>query len=158
MNPLKILILIISLHVVVSAKVISINNIIDEAKKQDKQVLIFFHMTYCGACKKMIKNSFNDQEITKQINRDFILVDLNINDNDSVIHNDFEGSIHRYAKSLNINFYPSNIFIDRDNEVIFNLKGYRDKEKFSTVIEYISTKAYKKMSLESFIDEKDFNE
>jgi len=158
MNILKILILIVSLQVLVSAKVINVDNFINQAKKQDKQVLIFFHMTYCGACKKMIRLSLNNPEIIKQIDKDFIYLDLNINHDDNIIYKDFKGSIHKFARYLNIHFYPSTIFIGRDNEVKFHLKGYRDKEKFSTVIQYVSTKSYKKMSLDSFIDEKDFNE
>jgi len=38
MNPLKILILIVSLHVSTYAKVINVDNIVNEVKRQDKQV------------------------------------------------------------------------------------------------------------------------
>ena len=82
MNLLKILILIISLHATSGAKVINVDDIVNQAKKQDKQLLIFFHMTYCGACKKMDRKSINDKEISSQIDRDFIFLDMNIHNDE----------------------------------------------------------------------------
>lgn len=158
MNLPKTLILILSLQALLFAKIINVDNITTQAKQQNKQVLIFFHMTNCGACKKMIRLSLNDKKIIQQIDKDFIYLDLNINDDDNIIYKDFKGSIHKFARSLDIHLYPSTIFIGKDDEVKYHLVGYRDKEKFSTVIEYVSTMSYNKMTLDSFIDEKDFNE
>ena len=157
MTPLKLLILALSLQVLVSAKVINVDNVVKQAREQDKQVLIFFHMTYCGACKKMIRVSLKNPDIIKQIDKDFIYLDLNINHDDNIVYKDFKGSIHQFARSFDVYMYPSTIFIDKESEVKYHLVGYRDKEKFSTVIEYVSTKSYEKMSLDSFISEKDFN-
>jgi len=155
---MKILILTLFLHITAYAELINVDNITAQAKKENKQVLLFFHMTRCGACKEMIKTSIEDAEIRKQIDRDFLYVDMNINSKDEVIYKTFKGTVHRFAKSLGINLYPSTIFIDGDNEVKYHLIGYRDKNKFSTVIEYVSTRLYKSMDLESFINEKDFND
>lgn len=158
MNLIKLLILIIFLHATSNAELINVDNIVAEAKRENKQVLLFFHMVRCGACKEMIKTSIEDAEIKKQIDRDFLFVDMNINSKDEVVYKNFKGTVHRFAKSLDINLYPSTIFIDGNSEVKYHLVGYRDKDKFSTVIEYVSTKSYKSMDLESFINEKDFND
>lgn len=157
MNPIKILILLVSLHLISYAEIIDINHISSEAKKQNKQLLIFFHMTRCSSCKKMIKNSIEDLEIKKQIDKDFIYIDMNINNSDSVVYKNFKGTIHNFARSLNIYLYPTTIFIGMDKEVNYHLAGYRDKEKFSAVIEYVSTKSYKTMDFDSFVNERDFN-
>lgn len=158
MNLIKLLILIIFLHDVANAELINVDSVVAQAKKENKQVLLFFHMTRCGACKEMIKTSIEDAGIRKQIDRDFLFVDMNINSKDEVIHKSFKGTVHRFAKSLGIDLYPSTIFMDGDNELKYHLVGYRDKDKFSTVIEYVSTKSYKSMDLESFMNEKDFND
>lgn len=158
MNIVKILILAFLLKATVYAELINVDNIAALAKKDDKQVLLFFHMSRCGACKEMIKTSVEDVDIRRQIDKDFIYVDMCINSKDEVIYKNFKGSVHMLAKSLGINLYPSTIFIDGNNEVKYHLVGYRDKNKFSTIIEYVSTKSYKNMDLESFINEKDFND
>jgi thioredoxin-related protein len=156
MNLIKIFILTVSLHLISYAELINIDNIANEAKKQNKQLLIFFHMTRCGSCKKMIKNSIENLEIRKQISKDFIYIDMNINNDDIIVYKNFKGSIHNFARSFDIHLYPSTIFIGLDNEVKYHLVGYRDKEVFSTIIEYVSTKSYETMDLELFINEKEF--
>jgi thioredoxin-related protein len=158
MNLIKILILTLLLHLTAYAELINVDNVAAQAKKENKQVLLFFHMTRCGACKEMIKTSVEDPDIKRQIDRDFLFVDMNINSKDEVIYKNFKGSVHRFAKSLDINLYPSSIFVDGNNEVKYHLIGYRDKDKFSRIIEYVSTKSYESMDLEAFINEKDFND
>lgn len=158
MNLIKILILTLFLHVTTYAELINVDNIAAQAKKENKQVLLFFNMTRCGACKEMIKTSIEDADIRKRLERDFLYVNMNINSDDEVIHKAFKGTVHRFAKSLGINLYPSAIFLGGDNELKYHLVGYRDKDKFSTIIEYVGTKSYNSMDLESFINEKDFND
>ena len=158
MNLLKIIIILTIIHITAYAEVINVDNIIDQAKKQNKQLLVFFHMTYCGACKRMIRDSINNPKIIKQIEKDFIYLDMNINNSkDVIIYKEFKGSVHQFARTFDIYLYPSTIFIGSDCEVKYHLKGYRDTEKFSTVIEYVSTRSYEKMDFDSFIDEKEFN-
>jgi len=158
MKPLIVLLLIISLQAISSAKTINIDNISNQAKSQNRQLLIFFHMTYCGYCKKMIRTTLNDKRTAQKIEKNFTLLSLNINKNDSVIYKNFKGSIHDFARSLKINLYPSIIFIGENKEVIGKIEGYRGVESFSTVLEYFSTKSYKTMELDSFINELDFNQ
>ncbi|MGB6020250.1 MAG: thioredoxin fold domain-containing protein [Sulfurimonadaceae bacterium] len=158
MNPLKILILIVSLHVIISAKVINIDNIVNDAIRQDRQVLLFFHMTYCGACKKMKRDTIDNPYVNSLINKNFSLIRMNINDDDTVVYKDFKGSIHQFARSLDVYLYPSTMFIGTDNNIKHHLVGFRDKDKFLTVLDYVITKSYEKMTLDTFINEKDFNE
>lgn len=158
MKPLKLLILIIFLHVTLSAKVIDLNNIANLALQENKQIMIFFNMTYCGACRKMKNNVLDDTIVKRKISKDFIFVDMNINDDEIVLYNGFKGKIRNFARKFNIFFYPHIIFMGVDKNVKHHLKGYRDKEKLLTVIEYIGTRSYEKMDLDSFISEKEFNE
>jgi len=158
MRLLTLLILIISLQTISSAKVINIDTISNQAASQNRQLMIFFHMTYCGYCKKMIRTTLSDKKTAQKIEKNFTLLSLNINKSDSIIYKNFKGSIHAFARSLKITLYPSTIFIDESNKVIGKIEGYRGVKSFSTLIEYFSTKSYKTMDLDSFINEIDFNQ
>ena len=157
MKLLKILILIIMLHVATYADDINIDNIVSKAVKTNKHVMIFFHMTYCGACKKMKNISIKDNNIQTAIEKDFIYIHVNIDDLDEYIYKNFEGDNHEFAREMGVSFYPTTIFIDKDSKVAYQLNGYRDANKLLEVIEYVSTKSYLKMRLCDFIDEKEFN-
>lgn len=115
-------------------------------------------MTHCGICKRMKTYINNDRHVKSVIDKDFTILYLNIDDDDTVVYKDFKGSIHKFAHTLDVHMYPSTIFISWDNEVKHNVVGYRDRDKFLTILDYINTDSYESMTLQSFIDEKDFNE
>ncbi len=136
---------------------INIDNISIEAKKQSKHTLLFFHMTRCPYCKKMEKFTFRNKDIKKQLEKSFIFVDVNIDDDDNIKYKNFFDTKKQFAKHLAIRFYPTVIFINDDNTIVYMLKGYRTKNKFNIVLNYIKSLSYLDMSLESYIDELEFN-
>jgi thioredoxin-related protein len=104
--------------------------------------------------------SFNldDKNTTKAIEKDFILLDINRDDDEKVSYQGFNGTNSEFMKALGIDFYPSIIFIDGSNDkIIYGISGYRDTEKLMIILDYINSKSYKKMNLEEFKDELFFN-
>ena len=64
-----------------------------------------------------------------------------------------------FLKALGVDLYPSIVFINgcRD-KIIYDVTGYRDSKKMMTILDYISSKSYKKITLEDFKDELFFDE
>ena len=134
-------------------------NIDNYSKKLDqKHTLVFFHMTYCPYCKKMIKKSFNNQNIQKKISEKFVLIDINIDKSGTIKYKSFQGTKLDFARSLNIHFYPTVLFINNKNEIVEEIKGYRSKAKFTNILNYISTFAYKTIDYETYLDSLEMNE
>jgi len=145
-------ILFFSISLFGSSKTTNIDLLLDKAKKEDKHLLIFFHMTYCGYCNDMIDESFRDKEIQKILNDKFIFVDINVNDRDQVIYNNFKGLKYKFAQKSDVFFYPTIFFIDKNNKRVYKVKGYRSKDKFTNILNYISSKSYKKIDYPSYLD------
>ena len=121
-----------------------------QAKHEKKHLLLFFHKDGCGFCEKMMYETLEDDGIEALIEQYFILVDIGIDDEGSILHRDFNGSKHTYAKSLKISFYPTVGFVDGNNSIIYGVIGYRDSEIFSLLLQYIYSGAYKVMEWEDF--------
>ncbi|MEA2018322.1 MAG: thioredoxin family protein [Campylobacterota bacterium] len=136
---------------------INIDNISAQAKIESKHTVLYFHMTYCPYCKKMAKFTFKNKDIKKQLDKNFLFVDINIDDDDNIRYKNFFDSKKQFAKHLAVNFYPTVIFIDEENTIVYILKGYRTKDKFNIVLGYIKSKSYLDMNLEEYIDELEFN-
>ncbi len=130
---------------------ININKLTKQATKENKTVLLFFHMKYCPYCEKMIDESFSNKDIQAQLKKDFTVVDVNINDSETIMFNDFKGSKSKFSKKMDINFYPTILFLNSDNEITYTLRGYRDKYIFSKALDYIVTKSYEDMSFPDYI-------
>jgi len=139
-------------------KNINIDILTKQAKEEGKYLVLFFHKLGCGYCEKMINITFKDKQIITSIHKNFIFVDIGIDDSDLVIDKNFKGSKHDYAKSLEVNFYPSIGFMDGRSKIVHTVIGYRDYEKFLTQLKYVDSTAYKTMEYEDFQTYLDFQE
>lgn len=152
----KILFLLLSLQFSLLAREININAIVSGAKKTDKHTLIFLHKTDCGYCDSMIIFTLDDDAVRDLIEKEFIFVDINISDKDSVTYKGFKGSGREFAKLLGYDFYPSTVFIDTKNEVVFGVPGKQEENDFFIILNYVKSKSYKKMDLQSYSNTYDF--
>jgi len=136
--------------------IINLNNLSIQAKKENKHLLVYFHKFGCGFCEKMQERTLDDGDIETIIDQKFIFVDLGIDDEGIVVFKEFKGTKHDFAKSLEIDFYPSVGFIDGNRSIVYGVVGYRDKKTFEVILQYIYSGAYEKMDLEAFKTQLEF--
>jgi thioredoxin-related protein len=135
---------------------IDIDQLSLQAKKENKHLLLFFHKDGCGFCEKMLYATLDDNAIEDMIDEYFIFVDIGIDDEGSILHHDFNGSKHGYAKSLEIGFYPTVGFVDGNNSIVYGAIGYRNVEIFSMLLKYMYSAEYKVMEWEDFKSKVEF--
>jgi thioredoxin-related protein len=130
-----------------------------DANISNKYIALFIHKDNCGYCERM-ELLLDKDDILKIINRNFVLLDIDRDEDDErVSYQGFKGTNREFIKALDIDFFPTLVFIDtKEDKIIHWELGYRDREKLLTLLEYISSKSYKTKSLEDFKDEKFFNE
>ena len=121
---------------------INLNQLIVDAKKTNKHILVFLHITGCNYCLKMEEFTFDDEKVESKINKDFIFVDINVRDKGFVSYNDFKVSKLEFAKEIGYAMYPSCLFFDQNGELVYDEVGYRDEKQFLETLELVSTKAY----------------
>jgi thioredoxin-related protein len=135
---------------------INFDTIVKQSSKQNKQVMVFFHMEHCPWCHKMIDVSLSKQDVQDTINKYFTYIDVDIETSGNILYKNQTYSKRDFAREFNIYFYPTTLMFD-DGIVIKNINGYRNKNKFTNLIKYIGTKSYKDMTIKEFIANEDFN-
>jgi thioredoxin-related protein len=130
----------------------------EEATVEKKHILVFFHMTYCPYCMKMIKNAFSDTVAKKKMEEDFIFIDVNIDDGGLIKYKDFKGNKKEFSKDLAIGYYPTVIFIDKNDEIVYAMKGYRKTETFNQILDYVNKKAYLETDFAGYLFDNDLTE
>ncbi len=160
MRYLKLFIVIILLNILSYGKegVVDIDQIANEAKSEKKHVMLFFHMTHCPYCIRMIDNAFSDKVAKQKMHKDYIFVDVNVDDSDTIKYKEFQGSKKDFSKNLNISFYPTVVFIDDKSEIVYALKGYRDTSTFNLILDYIQTKAYLETDFAGYLTDLEFRD
>lgn len=139
--------------------IISIDKISkEEATVEKKHILVFFHMTHCPYCMRMIKNAFSDKVAKEKMEKNFIFLDINIDDAGTIKYKEFSGNKKEFSKNLAIGYYPTVIFIDKNNEIVYAMKGYRKTETFNQILDYVSTKAYLETDFAGYLFDNDLTE
>jgi thioredoxin-related protein len=147
---IRLFFILIAIFTVSSADSINIDKLLGYAKKSHKHVLIFLHKPHCSYCENMIEFTLPDEKIAHKIKKNFIFVDIDIADSEQVIFDDFNGSKHEFAKTLGFDFYPSAVFIDEDEEVVYGQAGYKDEDKFLKTLRFVESRAYRDMGIDDF--------
>lgn len=129
-----------------------------EAKVEKKHIMIFFHMTHCPYCIRMIDNAFSDKVAKQKMEKNFIFVDVNVDDSDLIQYKDYKGNKKGFSKSLNIGFYPTVVFIDENNKIVYALKGYRDTSTFNLILDYINEKRYLETDFAGYLTDLEFRD
>ncbi len=131
-----------------------------KALKEKKPIVIDLYTDWCHWCKVMEKKTFNDPEIKKQLNDEFVFIQLNPDNSKetvSFLHDqgEFKGSVNEFTQALRVTGYPSMVFMDKTGKVVTVIPGYIPKETFAPLLNYMKSECYsKKVNLQDYLDKK----
>jgi len=105
------------------------------AKKTNKHMFVDFTATWCGWCKKMEKETFNQPEVIAMLNNNFIPIKV-WGDLDNALNIDgYKISEKEFANSRGIQGYPTFVFETPARQAITAFSGYRDA---ATLMNYLT--------------------
>ncbi len=91
-----------------------------EAKKKNKPIWVDFYAVWCGPCKMMTKNTFENKEVGDYSNANYIAYKIDAE----------KGEGPELADKYQINAYPTIVFLDPNGNHIKNSVGYKTPEQF----------------------------
>jgi len=121
---------------------VDLDKLVVEAKKTNKHILVYLHITGCDYCLNMEEFTFDDEMVIAAIKKEFIFVDMNVRDKGLVSFDNFKVSKLKFAKKIGYPMYPSCLFFDKNGELVYDEVGYRDEKKFLETLKMVSSKAY----------------
>jgi thiol-disulfide isomerase/thioredoxin/YHS domain-containing protein len=94
----------------------------DEAKKLNRPLVIHFHTTWCGPCRKMEREVLNTAQVLKALDAGFVAVKVDVDRNRAV------------AEKYHVTSLPTDMVIGPDGKVLSKTEGYeseaRDRPKY----------------------------
>lgn len=121
---------------------VNLDQLVVEAKKTNKHILVFLHIPGCNYCLNMQEFTFDDEMVIAAIKKDFIFVDINVRDEGVVIYDNFKVSKLKFAKETGYPMYPSCLFFDKNGELVYDGVGYRDENQFLKILKIVSSRSY----------------
>jgi thioredoxin-related protein len=150
LGKVSLLLLLFTLFVTVNAKEINLNILASNVAKQQRHLLVWLHKTDCGYCEAMREFTLEEPSIVKALKQDFILLPINVYDDDTITYKQFSGSAKAFAKSIGYNFYPSSIFLDGSAQIVFAAPGFIEEKDFAVMLQYVSSRAYTALSYDAY--------
>lgn len=134
--------------------------------KEPKMVFIDVYTDWCGWCKRMDKNTFDNPVIARYMNEHFYNVKLDAETSDTItfqgqqyvgyVRPDGRNGSHRLALSLlrGKMSYPSYVIMNEEMQTLQVIGGYHEPKAFEPMLHFFGEGAYKVMDGNSFL--KDF--
>lgn len=94
--------------------------ILAEAKAQNKPIFIDIYTTWCGPCKQMSKNIFPLDNVGEKFNSLFINYKIDAEKGEGI----------ELAKKYNVEAYPTYLFVDANESLLYKSIGSMPAEKF----------------------------
>jgi thioredoxin-related protein len=95
------------------------------ALAKDKMTLLYMEMNYCGWCKKMKKEVFEDDSISSKLHKMYNIKIMKKGDSDIPLN-------------LTTKFYPTTYIISSNGKVIDELPGYMKPKSYLEYLELLS--------------------
>jgi thioredoxin-related protein len=131
---------------------LSFEKAIELNKTNPKPILIDVYTDWCGFCKKMDKETYQNGVIAKYINTHFYAIKLNGEGKEDI---KYKGHTFKYKQQgrtayheLAVAFlegklsYPTTIFLTKNEELLQKIPGYLSKERFEKILAFFKTEAY----------------
>jgi thioredoxin-related protein len=120
-------------------KWMSMNEALELQKETPKKIMIDVYTVWCGPCKMLDKNTFQNKDVAAYVNEHYYAVKFNGEGNETVNYKDnsfgnpnydetkakTRNGSHDFANYMGINAYPTIAFLNETGEFIIPLRGYQ---------------------------------
>ena len=126
-------------------------------KKVPKNIIMDIYTDWCGPCKLMDKNTFQNPDVAQYLNNNFYAVKFNAEGNTKVSFKGREFSninyneslkggrnaTHDFTRYLGISGYPTIVFFDKDANPIAPITGYLNPNQIEIYLKLFKDEKYK---------------
>lgn len=135
---------------------VTLNEALELQKTKPKKIMIDMYTKWCGPCRMMSQNTFEDDEVANYLNENYYAVKFDAEGPDSVmLHNKVfvnpeynpnsagRNGTHQLTIYLNVQAYPTLVFLDETATYLAPIAGYRTPPQLELFLKFFSQNLYK---------------
>lgn len=125
-----------------------------------KKVFVDVYTDWCGWCKKMDKDTFQNPEVAQYMQENFYMVKFNAEGKEPI---EFDGRTFEYVPSGRRGYhqlaaallqnrlsYPTVVFLDENMKMLSPVPGYQKVKPFLQIAKYFGDNIYKEQDWKSY--------
>lgn len=146
---------------------ITLEEAIELQKKSPKKIIMDVYTNWCGPCKMLDKNTFQNKDVANYINDNYYAVKFNGEGNQAITYNgkkfgnpnydskraNSRNSSHEFARFMRINAYPTLVFFDEKGNFITPVKGYQSPQQLELYLKMFVKNDHKKITSQEKFNE-----
>ncbi|MET0682458.1 MAG: thioredoxin fold domain-containing protein [Casimicrobiaceae bacterium] len=125
---------------------------IRDATRDHRRLMVYFGQDGCPYCQALMATNFSQRGIVEKTRRHFVAIALNLwGDRETTWIDGRTMSEKALARRLNVQFTPTLLFFDERGKVVARLNGYYPPHRFEAVLDYVSGRHERDMSLAGYL-------
>jgi len=127
--------------------------------KEPKKIMMDMYTTWCGPCRLLDKNTFQNKNVAEYVNKNYYAVKFNAEGDGDVKFKDEtfsnpnydasrrgRNSQHQLAGAFGVTAYPTVVFLDENANLLLPVKGYHNPKQLEIFLKVFATNAYKNIT------------
>ena len=164
-----ILVLFLTVNTITAQKInwVSFEEAVALQKKNPKKILIDMYTNWCGPCKMLDRNTFQNKDVAAYINKHYYAVKFNAEGNEEV---SFKGktfsnpkydpkkefrrnSAHQLTYYFRVQAYPTVVFLDEEGNMLTGVRGYKNPQQLELYLKLFKNDDHKDMKTQAAFNE-----
>ena len=133
---------------------------LSQTDAQPKKIFVDVYTDWCGWCKKMDKDTFQNPQVSQYMQDNFYMVKMDAEGKDPI---QYQGKTFKFVPSGRRGYhelaaallqgkmsYPTVVFLDENFNMLSPVPGYQKVEPFMQIAKYFGDNIYKDKDLQSY--------
>ena len=133
---------------------------LSQTDAQPKKIFVDVYTDWCGWCKKMDQNTFQNPEVSKYMQDNFYMVKMDAEGKEPI---EYQGKTFKFVPSGRRGYhelaaallqgkmsYPTVVFLDEQINMLSPVPGYQQVEPFMQIAKYFGENIYKDKDWQSY--------
>ena len=126
---------------------------VQQSKKQQKPMVIYFYTVWCTFCRAMDRSVFSDNAVIDRLKQNFIYVRVNAEADGLMRFKNHDLSPMEFTMMMGVRGFPTTLFLDKEQNPITKVPGFLQRDTFLNLLGYIRDECYRKeVTFESYMD------
>lgn len=150
---------------------ISLEEAVEAQAVSPKKIMMDVYTLWCGPCKMLDKNTFQNPDVVKYVNEHYYAVKFNAEGNEKINFKDYlfenpdydpnrsgRNAQHQLAGALRITAYPTIVFFNESGETLLPVPGYKTPSQLELYLKLFLNDDHEKINTQEQWDQyqKDF--